>query len=220
MMKLFYELVYGKFRAPWDIGPRKELVELVESGRLKPCRAIDLGSGTASNCIFLAQHGFDVTGVDFAQAAIDLGRRRAANANARVNFIRDDLTHLQNVRGQFDLLVDYGTLDDLAPRARDLYIQNVLPLTHAGSQFLLFAFEWQPRWYERPYYSGMALELGEAERRFSSFFQIERYASASNLPRLPHGWAVYLMARKYSRIFANRRAMIGEDAPINKQEEQ
>lgn len=32
-MKWFYELVYNRFRAPWDIGPRKELVELVESGR-------------------------------------------------------------------------------------------------------------------------------------------------------------------------------------------
>jgi 2-polyprenyl-3-methyl-5-hydroxy-6-metoxy-1,4-benzoquinol methylase len=85
-VKLFYEILYGRWRAPWDIGPRRELVELVESGRLKPCRAIDLGSGTASNCVFLAQHGFEVTGVDFAQAAIDLGNRRAAEAKVCVNF--------------------------------------------------------------------------------------------------------------------------------------
>ena len=71
-MKWFYEILYSRFRAPWDIGPRVELVQLVESGRLKPCRAIDLGSGTASNCVFLAQRGFDVTGVDYAQAAIEL----------------------------------------------------------------------------------------------------------------------------------------------------
>jgi cyclopropane fatty-acyl-phospholipid synthase-like methyltransferase len=195
-MRWFYELLYGRFRAPWDIGPRKELVELVESGRLKPCKAIDLGSGTASNCIFLAQHGFDVTGVDFAQAAIDLGNRRAAQAKVRVNFIRDDLTNLQNVRGTFDLLVDYGTLDDLKPAQRDLYIQHVLPLTRPGSQFLLFAFEWQPRWYERPYFSSMALEHGEAERRFSPAFAIERHASERNLGGFPRGWAVYLMSRK------------------------
>ena len=77
-MKSFYEVVYSRFRAPWDIGPRKELVELVDSGRLRPCKAIDLGSGTASNCVFLAQRGFDVTGVDYAAAAIELGRKRAA----------------------------------------------------------------------------------------------------------------------------------------------
>lgn len=194
-MKWFYELLYGRFRAPWDIGPRQELVELVESGRLKPCKAIDLGSGTASNCIFLAQHGFEVTGVDFAQAAIDLGNKRAAEANVRVTFIRDDLTHLQNVRGTFDLLVDYGTLDDLKPSQRDWYLQNVLPLTHVDSRFLLYCFEWEPRWYERPYFSSMALLPGEAERRFAPHFDIERYAAESGLKRLPRGWAVYLMTR-------------------------
>ena len=195
-MKWFYELMYGRFRAPWDIGPRRELVALVESHRLTPCKAIDLGSGTASNCIFLAQHGFEVTGVDFAQAAIDLGNKRAAEANVRVNFIRDDLTHLQNVRGTFDLLVDYGTLDDLKPARRDLYLQNVLPLTYAGSRFLLYCFEWQPRWYERPYFSSMAMLPGELERRFAPYFDIERYAAESGLKGLPRGWAVYLMSRQ------------------------
>ncbi len=195
-MKWFYELMYGRFRAPWDIGPRKELVELVEGGRLTPCKVIDLGSGTASNCVFLAQHGFDVTGVDFAQAAIDLGNQRARSAKVKVNFVRDDLTRLRSVSGTFDLLVDYGTLDDLKPSQRDLYVQNVLPLAHSGSRFLLYCFEWQPRWYERPYFSSMAMLPGEAERRFAPFFDIERYAGESGLNGLPRGWAVYLMAKK------------------------
>lgn len=195
-MKLFYEVLYGRFRAPWDIGPRQELVELVGNGRLTPCRTIDLGSGTASNCVFLAQHGFDVTGVDFAQAAVDLGNKRAAAANVQVNFIRDDLTNLQNVRGAFDLLVDYGTLDDLRPPQRDRYVQNILPLTHAGSRYLLYCFEWEPRWYERPYFSSMAMLPGEAELRFAPHFDIERYAAESGLKGVPRGWAVYLMTRK------------------------
>lgn len=195
-MKWFYEILYGRFRAPWDVGPRRELVELVVSGRLRPCKAIDLGSGTASNCIFLAQHGFDVTGVDFAKAAIALGNKRAAEAGVNVKFFHDDLTHLRSVRGPFDLLVDYGTLDDLKPAQRDRYLQNVLPLTRSGSQFLLFAFEWAPRWYERLYFSSLALEPGEIERRFSSTFTIERYAAEYGLPGLPHGWAVYLMMRR------------------------
>lgn len=70
-MKAFYEIGYKYFKMPWDIGPRTELVELVTNGRIKPGRAIDLGSGTASNCIFLAERGFTVTGVDYAQSAVD-----------------------------------------------------------------------------------------------------------------------------------------------------
>lgn len=48
-MKWFYEILYSRFRVPYDVGPRSELVELVESGQLQPCKALDLGSGTASN---------------------------------------------------------------------------------------------------------------------------------------------------------------------------
>ncbi|MDE3089388.1 MAG: class I SAM-dependent methyltransferase [Chloroflexota bacterium] len=197
-MKWFYELVYGRFRAPWDIGARKELVELVETGRIKPCKAIDLGSGTASNCIFLAQHGFDVTGVDFAAAAVELGRKRAAQAGVTVNFVQDDLTHLQHITGKFDLLVDYGTLDDLNNKDRDRYMQNVLPLTHPGSRFVLYCFEWQPRWWERliNLAERELLVPGEVERRFGKYFDIEKFSGWVDYSKWPAGMAVYLMTRK------------------------
>lgn len=200
-MKWFYQTLYRYFRAPWDIGARSELVSLVESGRVKPCRAIDLGSGTASNVIYLAQHGFDVTGVDFAPAAIEKGKRMAQDAGVRAEFIVDDLTNLKNVTGVFDLLVDYGTLDDLKPQQRDRYMANVLPLTHPGSKFLLFCFEWDSRWWERmmekvPFLGAMQLEIGEAERRFSPYFEIEVLSRSINYQEWPAGSAVYWMTRK------------------------
>lgn len=190
-----YELIYDRFRAPWDIGPREELVELVERGRLKPCKAIALGSGTASNCVFLARHGFEVIGVDFAEAAIELGRKRASEAGVGVEFIQDDLTDLQHVEGPFDLMVDYGTFDDLSDEDRGLYIENILPLTHPGSRFLLYCFEWEPRWWERWSFVRWFCEPGEIERRFGPYFEIERYAGETDASGFPRGWAVYLMTR-------------------------
>lgn len=149
IMKLSYETTYRYFRATWDIGAREELVDLVKSGRISPCRTIDLGCGTASNVIFLAQNGFKVTGIYYAVSAIRLGQERAKEAGVTVNFIQDDLTNLQHTNGTYDLLVDYGTLDDLISQDRDLYLQNVLPLSHPGSLFLLYCFEWQLRWWEK-----------------------------------------------------------------------
>ena len=193
-MKLFYELGYRYFRMPWDTGPREELVELVESGRIGPSRAIDLGCGTGSNAIFLAQHGFDVTAVDYAASAIEKARERAKAAGAPVTFIEDDLTDLRHVSGPFDFLVDYSVLDDLRPRGRDLYVENVLPLTHPGSRYLLYTFEWPPRWWEKNLLSS-ALEPGEVERRFGGHFDIERIAGQTDLPGWMRGFAVYLMTR-------------------------
>jgi SAM-dependent methyltransferase len=202
-MKWLYEMMYhySFVPIPYDIGPREELVHLVESGRLQPCHAIDLGSGTANNAIYLAQHGFDVTGVDFSPAGIKLGRTRAREAGAEVTFVEDDLTNLQHIHGTFDLLVDYGTLDDLKPSQRDLYIRNVVPLAHPGSLFLLYTFEWEPRWWERGLVAlgaPPALEPGEAERRFGDDFEIERFAETETGSALIPATATYLMARKSS----------------------
>ncbi len=197
-----YELAYRYVRMPWETGPREELVELVESGRIPPCRAIDLGCGTGSNAIFLAQHGFEVTGVDFVSSAIVKARRKAEVAGTKVEFVVDDLTNIQKVKGTFDFLVDYGALDDLTPKDRDLYVQNVLPRTRPDSQVLLWCFEWPLRWWEQlvrlTSLGAMSLEPGETGRRFGDYFEVERIAgsTASDFKRWPPGYAVYLMTRK------------------------
>jgi hypothetical protein len=112
----------------------------------------------------------------------------------KVNFVQDDLTHLRHVYETFDLLVDYGTLDDLSPRKRDLYLQNVLPLTHSRSLFVLYVFEWALRWWERP--MNIAIEPGEINLRFGTNFDIECYTRNSNGSGWPAGEAVYLMTKK------------------------
>jgi hypothetical protein len=76
--------------------------------------------------------------------------------------------------------------------------QNVLPLTRAGTQFLLYAFEWTSRWWERIFglYQYMLLLPGEVERRFAQHFDIEKIASHVDYTKLPAGEAVYLITRK------------------------
>jgi SAM-dependent methyltransferase len=196
-MKLFYEIIYRYFRAPWDIGAREELVALVDSGRIKPCRAIDLGCGTGANAIFLAQQGFDVTGVDFAEAAIEKARVRAKEAGVQAEFIVDDLTNLRHVSGTFDFLLDYGVLDDLRLPQREPYVENMLALTHSRSQYMLWGFEYPLRWWERflPFYD-IPFSAGEIEQRFGPYFEIEKIAGILDWSRFPPGYAVYLMNRK------------------------
>jgi cyclopropane fatty-acyl-phospholipid synthase-like methyltransferase len=194
--RTLYNLGYRFFRMPWELGPRPELVELVRTGRLPAGRAVDLGCGTGANSIFLAQHGFDVTGIDFAPAALTKAKRAADAAGVTVNFIQDDLTALRTDLGTFDVLVDYGTLDDLRPAARDRYLANVLPLAAPGAHFLLWCFEWPPRRWERQ--SGFVpMAPGEVQQRFGAHFTIERIAGTEtpDLHRLIAGNATYLMTR-------------------------
>ncbi len=196
-MKRFYEILYRYFRAPWDIGPRDELVRLVENQIIQPGRAIDQGCGTGANAVFLAQHGFEVTGVDFSQAAIEKARQRASAAGAQVHFLVDDLTNLRQVSGTFDFLLDYGVLDDLSPRQREAYLQNLLPLTRSGSCYLLWGFEYPTRWWEKliPFYD-RPFAPGEIENRFGRYFDIVKIAGEVKWSTWPPGYAAYLMTRK------------------------
>ncbi|MFI9550860.1 class I SAM-dependent methyltransferase [Nonomuraea endophytica] len=188
-----YNLGYRLARMPWEIGPRAELVELVRSGRLAPGRAVDLGCGTGANAIFLARHGFEVTGLDFASAALAKARRNADRAGAGVRFVEDDLTRLRQDHGDFDVLVDYGTLDDLSPAGRDRYVANVVPLARPGARFLLWCFEWTPRRWERL----RPMAPGEVRERFGGHFAVERLTrtTVTGRWRLIPGHAAYLMTR-------------------------
>lgn len=196
-MKLFYEIIYRYFRAPWDIGELEDLISLAEGGRIKPCRAVDLGCGTGANAIFLAQHGFDVIGIDFSGAAIEKARARAEEASVQVNFIVDDLTNLRHVSGTFDLLLDCGVLDDLRPRQREPYLRNILTLTKPGSHYLLWGFEYPMRWWEKlvPFFD-VPFYPGEIESRFGPYFEIEKIAGKIDYSKWPPGYAVYLMMRR------------------------
>ena len=63
---------YQQADTPWDSGvPSAQLVAALDGGLVAPCRALELGCGTGTNAIYLAQRGFDVTAVDAAPLAIE-----------------------------------------------------------------------------------------------------------------------------------------------------
>jgi len=129
------------FRPPWDSGVTPpELTRLVESGALKPGKAIDLGCGTGTNVVYLAQHGFDVVGVDVARLAIVKARRKAKAAKVAARFFVHDVTDLSFLRETFDFALDMGCLHSLNEADRTRYAASLGAVTRPGSLYLLYAF--------------------------------------------------------------------------------
>jgi len=186
-----YDFLY-RIGAPWEGPPRSELVELVRSGRLTPAalppgRAVDLGCGTGANAIFLADHGFEVTGVDFSKIALQKARILARSKRDRqIRFVQGDLTaaSIPSVEGPFDLLVDYGTLDDLKGERRRAMAATVKRLARPGG-LPLISFRRQSR------LSG-GLDPGEEQALFGDAFHVERLAK----PEPGSGSACFLMTRR------------------------
>jgi len=72
---------YAAGELPWDTGePEPLLVEFVTTSRVQPARALEIGSGTGTNSIWLAERGFDVLGIDVAPRAVE---RATAKLNGR-----------------------------------------------------------------------------------------------------------------------------------------
>jgi SAM-dependent methyltransferase len=166
LRRLFWWLGYRTGWAPWDTGaPVPMLVEAVEgSDRLAPGRALDIGCGTGRNAIYLARHGWDVTGVDLVGHAIAVARRRAEAAGVSARFVEGDVTRLDDlgIGGGFDLLVDSGCLHVVPMDRRDAYVAAVSAVAAPGARLLVFGVGRAP-------VPGAGVTEEELRRRFAGW---------------------------------------------------
>jgi cyclopropane fatty-acyl-phospholipid synthase-like methyltransferase len=185
MKKWLYDLIYRFVPVDLIFGPSSEIenyVDLATDGRIESGSVITLGCGVGRETIYLAKKGFDVIGLDFSPTAIHRARRRAKVEGIDVKFVVDDLTNLQHISDTYDLVMDFGALNDLSQGARDLYVQNVFPLTKFGGYYVMFCFD-------------KMLPPDEVTRRFGEDFTIE-ILHVGPETRYPGVLRLYRMTRK------------------------
>jgi len=112
---------------PWNLEePPHALVKLLQSGKVRPCTAVDLGCGTGHYAIYLASQGFDVTGVDISPTAIKIAQENARKKGVRCRFIvADVLGDLKELKETFDFAYDWELLHHIFPEQRKTYVKNV-----------------------------------------------------------------------------------------------
>jgi SAM-dependent methyltransferase len=158
-----FNLVY-LFHPPWDTGiPAPEIVRFI-AGKAPPqknapqkyagqaghskkteCRqagkALDLGCGTGTNLLYLAQHGWTVTGIDQAPLAIYKARRKLRGVTKTL--LVADVTKLAGLElpGPYDLGVDMGCFHTLAETGRSKYVKGVERWIKAGGILMIYAFQ-------------------------------------------------------------------------------
>jgi SAM-dependent methyltransferase len=86
----------------WAIEPNRFLVAEIQD--LEPGRALDLACGEGQNAIWLAHLGWDVTGVDYSEVAIEKARARAERDGVDAQFVCADLVEYEPEREAFDLV--------------------------------------------------------------------------------------------------------------------
>jgi SAM-dependent methyltransferase len=143
LFRTFYRLGF----TPWDGHPIADsLRSLVEGSEdrpaLTPARALDVGCGTGDTSIYLAQHGWQVTGVDFVSKAVEKARAKADAAKTTIDFRQGDATRLstEGVGTGFGLIVDQGCLHSMSSGDRDKYASEVTAAAAPDARLFLVEF--------------------------------------------------------------------------------
>ncbi|MBX3443829.1 MAG: methyltransferase domain-containing protein [Planctomyces sp.] len=127
-------------QTPWDSGlPSRELQHILRESEIPRGRALDLGCGSGTNAVFLAQQGFRTTGVDAAAEGLALARRRADQAGVEVDWIEADVQGLSLAGGPFDFVFDRGCYHCCRRVDLDGYLATVRNATRPGSLMVCLA---------------------------------------------------------------------------------
>lgn len=100
---------YASGQLPWDTGqPEPLLVEFVSASAVTPGPALEIGAGTGTNAIWMAEHGFDVLGVDVAPLAVERAHAKIEGRPLRCRFATSDFLAAPPPEGPFQFVFDRG----------------------------------------------------------------------------------------------------------------
>lgn len=146
-MSLGYQIAYRVGITPWEKAGEagaeqfSGLLDREEAGRTRPFgRALDLGCGTGSHTIELAERGWTATGIDAVERAIAKARDRAPATGA--TFMVGDVTDLgaAGVEGPVDFFLDIGCFHGLDDGQRAAMGRGVTALAGPDATLLMLAF--------------------------------------------------------------------------------
>src|SRR5262245_15660974 len=101
-----------------------DLEEELDQREITNGRFLDLGAGPATQAVWLAKRGLNITGSDLSEAAIKRARTTYASEK-NANFVVDDILNSNFNENQFDYIFDRGCFHVLLPINRQRYITKL-----------------------------------------------------------------------------------------------
>ncbi|MCW2752207.1 MAG: class SAM-dependent methyltransferase, partial [Aeromicrobium sp.] len=129
----FWDATYAERPTIWSGQPNAQLV--AEVADLSPGFALDVGSGEGADAVWLAQRGWDVTGVDISPVALERAREHAAEAGVSVTFEVRDLLSTPPSPASYDLVS--AQFFQLADPERSVFMRRLGDVVRPGGQLLV-----------------------------------------------------------------------------------
>jgi SAM-dependent methyltransferase len=184
----FFEWQYWFGKPRWDTNVTPPEVVTYIANTTTRGRALDVGCGTGTNAIFLAQHGFEVVAVDFSRAAIARARAKARRARVAIDFYVADVTRLDFLHTPFDFVLDIGCLHGVDSAHRARYAEHLARLTRAGAMFMLYAFAPPPPDAPRSRLRSAGITEEQVRALFAAHFDVERVQHGTERGERASAW--------------------------------
>jgi SAM-dependent methyltransferase len=167
----FWDDLYQRGGDGWEMGePHPSLVHVVDTTPPPRGRVAVPGCGRGHDARFLASHGYDVVGFDFADAAVAAARRLARGAGAATFEQRDIFTLPRDWTNAFDGVWEYTCFCAIDPRRRAEYVRTMAAILKPGGWFLACFFPIRIGGGGPPF----PVARGEVRRLLAPQFRIER----------------------------------------------
>ena len=127
-----WDASYRDGPAPWDLGePQPAIVRLAAHGGFAGS-VLDAGCGTGENALHIASLGLPVLGVDVAETALSMARKKAADRGIEIEFAAADAFHLERLSRTFQTVLDCGLFHTCDADERLRYVASLASVTAAG----------------------------------------------------------------------------------------
>ena len=133
-----WDASYRDGLAPWDIGqPQPAVVRLASQGGFAGA-VLDAGCGTGENALHIAALGLSVLGVDVAETALAIARKKALDRGIEVEFAAADAFQLGHLGRSFKTVLDCGLFHTFDSNERTQYVASLASVSeHAGTLYVL-----------------------------------------------------------------------------------
>jgi SAM-dependent methyltransferase len=131
---------YAQDEIPWDRHSSISLLDRVlQEWDIRPCRVMDMGCGTGTTAIHLAQKGFEVLAFDLVPRAIDLAREKARPLGVNVEFRVADFRRTMGFGEPFPFVFDSGLYHCVRRGMLGEWLTFLDQVTRPGSLWLTLA---------------------------------------------------------------------------------
>lgn len=143
----FWNEMYSMRERVWSGNVNATLEQ--EINKLAPGTALDLGCGEGGDVFWLAQHGWQATGIDISDVAVERAKARAAELGLepeQASFVAADLNDWESSE-RFDLVVS-SFLQSPVELERERILAEALKRVKPGGRLIALSHAGLPEWVE------------------------------------------------------------------------